>query len=68
MTWKFTGKNKHGDATEPLPGLPLESSEHDFNDALRQVYGDANGTEARAVKASGLYEHVSDKPAESAEG
>lgn len=48
--WKFTGKNQHGDASEPLPGLPLEASDSEFAAAAQAL-----GHDLAALKASGLY-------------
>lgn len=61
MTYRFTGKNKDGVAVEPLPGLPLEASDRDFNEALREYAAFTGDEDApAAVKASGLYEHVNE--------
>lgn len=71
MTYRFTGKNKSGDAVEPLPGLPLEASDKDFNEALREREAAEGEGFAAAVRSSGMYEHVreekDDKPARNAE-
>lgn len=56
MTWRFTGKNKHGDAVEPIPGLPLEASDADFAAAVK-----AMGLDIGTVKASALYAQTKDK-------
>lgn len=61
MTYRFTGKNKSGDAVEPLPGLPLEASDKDFNEALREREAVEGEGYAAAVRSGGLYEHTSDK-------
>lgn len=67
MTWKFVGDKK---GLEPLPGLPLASSDIEWKDAMA-VY-EANASEpgaGKAVEASGLYQHTNDKaPATPAEG
>lgn len=55
--WKFVGDTK---GLEPLPGIPLESSDADFEEALK-AYGDGTDEEAKAVKASGLYKHEQTK-------
>jgi hypothetical protein len=58
MTYRFTGKDKKGNAVEPLPGLPLEASDRDFNEALREREAVEGEGFANAVRNGGLYEHV----------
>jgi len=61
--YRFTGKNANGDPVEPLPGLPLEAADKDFN-ACRDAYDAFNGQGAfEAVKKSGLYQHTPDAKA-----
>lgn len=69
--YRFTGKNKQGTDVEPIPGLPLEASDKDFNEALREREAVEGEGFAQAVRSGGLYEHVreekDDKPARTAE-
>lgn len=58
MTYRFTGKDKSGNAVEPLPGIPLEASDKDFNEALHEREASEGEGFASAVRSSGLYEHV----------
>lgn len=69
MTYRFTGKDKNGNPVEPLPGVPLEASDKDFNERLRELEEREGEGFASAVRASGLYEHVrEEKPAAPGEG
>jgi hypothetical protein len=55
MSWKFVG-DKLGKV--PLPGVPLEATDAQFNAALKEYEAlNGEGTGA-AVKASGLYEQT----------
>lgn len=63
--WRFVGNQK---GLEPIPGLPLEASDEDFEAAV-QVY-EAQFSDPAAigsVKASGLYKHSNDRRREPAE-
>jgi len=64
MTWKFVGSEK---GLEPLPGIPLEASDSDFEAAVAVYeaqfpdFVTAEGVAISAkgsVKASGLYAKV----------
>lgn len=65
--WKFVGEKK---GLEPLPGLPLAADDAEWKEALALYAANAGDPgAAKAVEASGLYQHVSDKaPAAPAEG
>ena len=65
--YRFTGKDKNGTAVEPLPGLPLEASDRDFNEALREYEAQHGEGSANAVRKSDLYEHIKDEAPAKAE-
>ena len=53
--WRFIGEG-----IEPIPGIPLEADDDDFNVAVAAYeagFEDADG----AVKRSGLYKHIPGK-------
>lgn len=56
--YRFTGKDKNGNAVEPIPGVPLAASDKDFNEKLRELEATEGEGFAQAVRSSGLYEHV----------
>lgn len=60
MSWKFTGNDKNGTEVEPIPGLPFEATDEAFESALKRYEQQYPGG-AAAVKASGLYEHITPK-------
>jgi len=61
MPYRFTGKTKDGHEVQPFPGIPLESSDREFNEALREYEALHGEGSAAAVRATGLYEHVKDE-------
>jgi hypothetical protein len=71
--WRFVGAEK---GMGPIPGIPLEASDEDFESAVNAYesqFGDRSYPDpddetktlvrpaAGSVKASGLYEHISDR-------
>lgn len=56
--WRFVGDQK---GLEPLPGIPLEASDEDFEAAVKAYEASFGDETAGSVKTSGLYEHVKDK-------
>lgn len=79
--YRFTGKDKNGNAVEPLAGLPLEADDKTFREAVeayeaqfedRVVEGKVAVAAKGSVMRSGLYEHITepkeDKPARTGDG
>lgn len=63
MPWKFVSTDR-----EPLPGIPLEADDREFNAAV-EAYEAQYGPEAKgSVKRSGLYAHVAAEAPRPAEG
>lgn len=58
--YRFTGINKSGHSVQPFPGIPLESSDKEFAEALREFEALNGEGNAEAIRKSGLYEHVSE--------
>lgn len=76
--WRFVGDKK---GLEPLPGLPLEAPDEEFEEAVKRFeaqFGDRSFPDPEhpnktltlkakgSVERSGLYEHVADTPKERA--
>lgn len=55
--WRFVGDQK---GLEPIPGLPLEASDEDFEAAVALYEAQFGPEGAGSVAASGLYKHVKD--------
>lgn len=53
MTYKYDPKS----GLEPIPGIPLEAADADFEAAVKRVEG---AKALDAIKASGIYVHVND--------
>lgn len=64
MSWKFVGDAK---GQEAIPGIPLACSDAEFRAAAAEYEAGFGPEAAGTLAKSGLYEHVSDKPAKAPE-
>lgn len=53
MAWKFVSTE-----WQPLPGIPLEATDKDFDAAVEQYEAQFGPDGKGSVKKSGLYKHV----------